>query len=132
MNQNTRPASAVAFIATILIMVIIYTATKYINIEPNFLERIYVDSGGIFYISLKKPSAEDYDWSLEYDKNYAVLLDKKTVIPIGGSLGGLQSREVYKFASTNDGIIYIIANYPKPSSPDNNFDSSKIFEIRVK
>ena len=132
MNAGTRPVSIIAFISTILIITAVYAATKYISMDPDFLERVYVNSGEEFYISLVKPSGDDYTWEMEYDRKYAKLLDKKSIIPFNGSLGGLKTRQVYKFKSLDNGIIYIIANYPNLLASKDGIETSKIFEIRMK
>lgn len=113
-----------------LLMIGGFGVPKFINTAPNNIERINVNAGDIFYISLMKPSIEDYDWEIEYNKEYARLINKRNITPMSSSIGGFRSRNVFQFQGLEHGIIYIICTYPLVNSEDMN--TSKIFEITIK
>ena len=122
--SHHNPLAPIGLIISAFLMLIAFSATKLIYKTPDFLEIIKVDSGDTFYITLTKPTIEDYAWSIEYDENYAKLINQKS-----GAIGGFKSRDVYSFKGLEHGIIYIICNYGNPKSID--IKTRKIFEVRI-
>ena len=103
-----NPIAPIGLIISAIIILILFNAIKLFDTTPDYLERIYVDNGDTFFISLVKPSTEDYEWDIEYNKNYARLIEEKSIKPMSSAIGGFKSRKVYQFQSLDHGIIYII------------------------